>query len=77
MSEKPVLDGHFNFHDVTGSRFFKPLLFTVHHHLTRIYAENISIRFRVISNSLVLNSKDQTGSRILKSRLQGPIPGQT
>jgi len=74
-----------NFHDQTGSRFFQPIFFTNHYYRTWKFAIRI---LKISQLVLVLSTKnrfsaailifyDQTGSKILKSRLLCPIPGQT
>ena len=74
-----------NFFDQSGSRIFEPIFFT------NLYYRSWKFAIRILKinqlvlklwaktrfSAAILNFYDQTGSRILKSRLQGPIPVQT
>ena len=73
------------FSDETESRFFKPLDFTIHYHRTWKFAIRILKISQLVLvlltknrfSAAILNFYDQTGSKILKSRLLCPIPGRT
>ena len=74
-----------NFYDQTGSRIFETIFFTNFYYRTWKSAIRILKMSELVLKlsaknrflAAILNFYDQTGSRILKSRLQGPIPGQT
>ena len=74
-----------NFYDQTGSRFYEPIFFTKLYYWTWKFAIRILKISQLVLmlsaknrfSAAILNFYDQTWNRILKSRLQGPIPGQT
>ena len=73
------------FSDETGSKFLEPLDFTILFHRTWKFAIRILKISQLVLvlltknrfSAAILNFYNQTGSKILKSRLLCPIPGRT
>ena len=85
LTKNRFLAAILNFYDQTGSRFFDPIFLTNYYHQSWKFAFKILKISQLVLQLLakkrfsaaILNFYDQTGSRILKSRLQGPILVQT